>query len=84
VWIYSFVHSISIWPTIAMILVSMLILARPHLIATMQSESLPRGRWLVNGGMALVILVTLASTLVFVLELAHALDAVAQGRNYGL
>src|SRR5262245_2922852 len=34
VWIYSFVHSITIWPSLAAIVLSMLVLARPHIIAT--------------------------------------------------
>jgi len=33
VWIYSYAHSISIWPTIAMVLLALLALARPLIIA---------------------------------------------------
>ncbi|MBN2562198.1 MAG: hypothetical protein JXQ75_14840 [Phycisphaerae bacterium] len=36
VWIYSYVHSISIWPSIAAVLLAMLMLARPHIMATYQ------------------------------------------------
>ncbi len=36
VWIYSYVHSISIWPSIATVLLAMLVLARPHIMATYQ------------------------------------------------
>ena len=32
VWIYSYLHSISIWPTIGAVLCCMLTLARPHII----------------------------------------------------
>lgn len=84
VWIYSFIHSISIWPTIGAVLVSMLILSRPHIIATIKSDALLNGRTLVNGGMALVIFVTLVSTGIFVINLVQALDTVAGGRDYGL
>lgn len=40
VWIYSYVHSISVWITSAAMIISMLVLARPHIVATM------RGGWL--------------------------------------
>lgn len=36
VWIYSYIHSISIWPSIAAVLLAMLLLARPHILATYQ------------------------------------------------
>ena len=36
-WIYSFVHSITIWPTVGAMLVATFILARPHIIATMKA-----------------------------------------------
>lgn len=35
-WIYSYIHSISLWGTHAMVLLSMLTLARPHIIGTMR------------------------------------------------
>ncbi len=84
VWIYSFIHSISIWPTIGAMLVSMFILARPHIIATIKSDALVTGRTVVNTCILLVVLVTLAATVVFIVDLVQALDAVAQGRDYGV
>ena len=36
VWIYSYLHSISIWPTHAAVLLAMLVLARPHILATLR------------------------------------------------
>ena len=83
VWIYSFIHSISIWPTVGAVLVSMLILARPHIIATIKSDSVVTGRGFVNVFMAVVILTALVSTIIFVINLVQALSAAAAGRDYG-
>ena len=43
VWIYSYVHSISLWPTQGVMMICMLILARPHIIATMRESNWMRG-----------------------------------------
>jgi hypothetical protein len=43
VWIYSFIHSISLWPTQACMIIATLILARPHIIATMRESTWIRG-----------------------------------------
>ena len=43
VWIYSYLHSISVWPTHGAMIISMLILARPHIIATMRESNWIRG-----------------------------------------
>lgn len=83
-WIYSYIHSISIWPTNGAVLVAMLILARPHIIATMKSDSRLSGRVFVNSCMALVTIITLASTALFLVDLMRALDAAALGRDYGM
>lgn len=84
VWIYSFVHSISIWPTIGAVLVSMLVLARPHIIATIKADAPVGGRTFVNVGMLVVIVGTLASAAVFLVNLMQALNAAAGGRDFGL
>jgi len=84
VWIYSFLHSISIWPTMGGILVSMLVLARPHIIATIESDARISGRAVVNLCMTLVVVVTLVSSGVFAVNLWQALRAVAAGRGYGI
>lgn len=83
-WIYSFVHSISIWPTIGAVLLSMLWLARPHIIATMKTDSLISGKVFVNLCAAIVAVVTLASTGLFALHLVQALGAASAGKNFGL
>lgn len=35
VWLYSYVHSISLWLSMGVVLLCMLVLARPHILATM-------------------------------------------------
>ncbi len=84
VWIYSFVHSISIWPTIGAVLISMFVLARPHMIATIKTDALISGRLFVNGCMTAVAIGTIYSTVDFVLSLIQALQAVSSGQNFGL
>ena len=83
-WIYSYIHSISIWPTIGAVLLSMLCLARPHIIATMPTDSLLTGRTFVNLCAAVVIIVTLANTALFVWHLVQALQAANAGMDFGL
>ncbi|MCG3138969.1 MAG: hypothetical protein HJJLKODD_02841 [Phycisphaerae bacterium] len=83
VWIYSFVHAISIWPTIGGVLCSMLVLARPHIIATMQEEMVIRGGSFVSAAMTLILIVTGASTVHFVIDFIRAMMAVGAGHNFG-
>ena len=83
VWIYSYVHSISIWPTIAAVLVSMFILARPHIIATMKRDAMIRGTTFVTVCITVVVLVTGASTLYFILDFFRALAIIGNGGEPG-
>ena len=64
VWIYSYLHSISILPSMAAVLASMLVLARPHIIATMKGTAIS-GKTFVNGAIVLVLVVPGAIVLVF-------------------
>jgi len=82
VWIYSYVHSISIWPTIAAVLVSMLILSRPHIIATMKSDGPVRGYTYVTICITVIVLVTGATTTFFLIDFIKALAAISQGLPY--
>jgi len=82
VWVYSYVHSISIWPTIAAVLVSMFILARPHIIATMKSDGLMRGQTFVAVCITLIIVITAASSLFFIVDFIRALSAIAADQPY--
>lgn len=52
VWVYSYVHSISIWPSIAAVLLAMLVLARPHIMATYQ-------RGIMKGATLVVVMATM-------------------------
>jgi len=82
IWIYSYVHSISIWPTIAAVLVSMLILSRPHIIATMKSEVPVRGNTYVTICITVIVLITAATTVFFIIDFIKALSAIASGSSY--
>lgn len=67
VWIYSYAHSISIWPTVAMILLAMLTLARPMIIAA-YSDGAIRGATLVG------IIGTLITLLMGILTVFFTID----------
>jgi hypothetical protein len=67
-WIYSYLHSISIWPTQAAVLIAMLILARPHIIATMKEESFISGATFVTVSVTIIVLVVGVTTIWFLLD----------------
>jgi hypothetical protein len=69
VWYYSYVHSISLWPTQAVMMVCMLVLARPHIIATMSEASWIRGPTFVTVAITLTVVLYSAMTIWFVLQL---------------
>ncbi|MCH8964605.1 MAG: hypothetical protein IIB58_06560 [Planctomycetes bacterium] len=83
-WIYSYVHSISIWPTIGAVLCCMLLLARPHIIATMQEDSLIRGQSFVTAAMTIIIIITGVSMIYFVTGFVQALSILQNDGSYGL
>lgn len=74
VWIYSYAHSITIWPTIAMILLAMLTLARPLILAA-YGDSNVSGATIVGviATLALVVLgfLTVFFTIDFIRNLLH-------------
>jgi len=70
-WIYSYLHSISVPITSAAMIISMLVLARPHIIATMRDGWIS-GRTFVTALGTIVILVTVFTVALF------AWDFVAQ------
>ena len=84
VWVYSYLHSISIWPTIGGVLCCMLLLARPHIIATMQEDHLIRGQQFVTASMTLIMIVTAASMMFFLVGFSRALNASQGNGTYGL
>ena len=71
-WIYSYLHSISIPATMAAIIISTLILARPHIIATMK-EGFVGGQTLITIFATMVILVAGAITAWFILDFVREL-----------
>ena len=71
VWIYSYLHSISIWPTHAAVLLSMLILARPHILATMKDG-------VITGQTFVTVVATLIIAGVTVITLWFLIDFVRQ------
>ena len=70
VWVYSYLHSISIWPSIATVLLAMLVLARPHILATYQN-GIMKGTTLVTVLATLIVFVTGVIMLSFVVDFAH-------------
>ena len=84
VWVYSYIHSISIWPTIGAVLCCMLLLARPHIIATMQEDSLIRGQSFVTAAMTIIVIITGTSMIYFVICFMQALNILQDNGSYGL
>ena len=66
-WIYSYIHSISLWGTHAVVLLSMLTLARPHIIGTMR-DSVVGGPTFITVIATLIIVMSGAATTWFLLE----------------
>ena len=64
-WIYSYVHSITVPLTSGALLISMLVLARPHIIATMRDGWIS-GQTFVTAFGTIVILVTVSATILFI------------------
>jgi len=71
VWIYSYLHSISIWPSIAAVLICNMILARPHIIATMKEG-------FISGGTFVTVVITLLSFLTLVATVAFTLEFISE------
>jgi len=73
-WIYSYLHSITVPITFGAVIVSVLILARPHIIATMRG-GLVSGQTFITAFATVVILIASAATVLFVwdfvAELTH-------------
>ena len=67
VWIYSYIHSISIWPSIAAVLLAMLMLARPHIMATYQ-HGIISGATLVTIMATVIVLVTTTVMILFIVD----------------
>lgn len=83
-WVYSYIHSISIWPTVGAVLVAMFILARPHIIATMGTDAWISGRTFITVCITVIVLITGASTLYFILSFINALVIIGRGESWGV
>ncbi len=71
-WMYSYAHSISIPLTSGAMIISMLILARPHILATMRGSWLS-GQTFVTAFGTIVVLVALAMTTTFTWSFVESL-----------
>lgn len=78
VWMYSYIHSISIWPSIAAVLLAMLVLARPHILATYQN-GIMSAPTLVTVLATVIVLVTSAIMLMFVVDFIRRMYAASTG-----
>ncbi|NLX06434.1 MAG: hypothetical protein GXY33_14950 [Phycisphaerae bacterium] len=78
IWIYSYLHSITIWPTVAALLVSTLVLARPHIIATMR-EGVVGGQTLIAVFSTVIVLISGAMTAWFLADFVRELLEASHG-----
>lgn len=74
VWIYSYIHSISVWVTAAAMIISMLVLARPHILATMRDGWIS-GQTFVTAFGTCVILITSVAVVLFLWDFISQLLA---------
>ena len=73
VWVYSYLHSMSIIPTCVGVILPLMVLARPHIIATMKEGSLIQGPTIITISMTLLIALAIVATLWFTLSLLRDL-----------
>jgi len=74
-WYYSYLHSISLWPTQAAMIISMLILAQPHIIATMRENAWIRGPAFITVAITLTAVLYSAMTIWFIIHLIRDVTA---------
>ncbi len=79
VWIYSYVHSISIWPSIATVLLAMLVLARPHILATYQ-HGVMKGTTVVTVMATVIVFVTTIIMIWFIVAFLSELLSLPGGK----
>jgi hypothetical protein len=73
-WVYSYLHSMSVFATSAAMLISMLVLARPHIIATMRGGWVSGSAFIVVFG-TIVVLVTSAAMFIFAWDFVDQLNS---------
>ena len=74
VWIYSYLHSISLWPTQGAVVICMLILAQPLIIATMAESYWIRGPTFIPVVITLTAVVCSAFTVWFTIDFVRDLS----------
>ncbi len=74
VWLYSYMHSISIWPSIAIVLLAMLTIARPHIMATYQ-QGFIQGATVVTAMTTVIVFVTSIIMIWFIVGFVSTLTA---------
>lgn len=74
VWVYSAVHSVSIWLTVGAVLLSMLTLAKDHIVSQMHS-SLVHGRTFMTILATVVTLITVTITAFFIIKVVRNLTS---------
>ena len=72
VYIFSGIHSITIWPTVGAILLAMLTLAKDRIVSSMRS-SIVRGRTMITILATIITLIILVMTFWFILHFANRL-----------
>jgi hypothetical protein len=72
-WLYSFIHSITLPLTSGAMIISMLVLARPHIIATMRGSWISGETFMIGFG-TIVLCITTGATLLFLWNLISELS----------
>jgi hypothetical protein len=72
-WVYSYVHSISVPLTSGALIICMLVLARPHILATMRGGWLS-GQMFVTAFGTIVVLISISVTVLFTCDFVKALN----------
>ena len=74
VFLYSGVHSISIWPTVAAVLLAMLTLAKERIVSSMRSTII-RGRTFITALATLIAFGTIVLSIWFILQFVRQLNS---------
>ena len=73
VFIYSAMHSISIWPTVGMVMLAMLALAKDRIVSAMHS-TIVRGRTFITILATIIVLAVILATIVFIGQFVELLS----------
>lgn len=81
-WVYSAVHSISVWPTMAAVLLAMLTLAKDRIVSAMRS-TVVRGRTFMTIIATVIVFIALVMTAWFILHTIKCLTDPAPWQGAG-